>query len=89
MYHKYKNTDSCIKVMKYYIYIIRVLECVRSALLTGLPQHQNGMYGLHQSVHHFNSFDNVRSLSRTLRSHGVRTGIYNPSVISVVKMLKQ
>ena len=28
----------------------------------GLPQHQNGMYGLHHSVHHFQSFDNVRSL---------------------------
>ena len=49
-------------------------ECVRSALLTGLPQHQNGMYGLHQSVNHFNSFDNVRSLSKMLHKQGVRTG---------------
>ena len=36
----------------------------RSAILTGLPVHQNGMYGLHHDVHHFNSFDNVQSISR-------------------------
>lgn len=47
----------------------------RSAILTGLPSHQNGMYGLHQSVNHFNSFDNVQSLPGILRDHGVRTGI--------------
>ena len=48
----------------------------RSAILTGLPQHQNGMYGLHHSVHHFNSFDNVRSLPRILQRHGIRTGVW-------------
>ncbi|XP_005989162.1 N-sulphoglucosamine sulphohydrolase [Latimeria chalumnae] len=47
----------------------------RSAILTGLPQHQNGMYGLHQDVHHFNSFDSVRSLPLLLSQSGVRTGI--------------
>ena len=31
----------------------------RSALLTGLPIHQNGMNGLHHDVHHFNSYDQV------------------------------
>ena len=31
----------------------------RSAVLTGLPQHQNGMYGLEQGVQHFSSFDKV------------------------------
>ena len=31
----------------------------RSALLTGLPIHQNGMNGLHHDVHHFNSYDEV------------------------------
>ena len=34
----------------------------RSAILTGIPQHQNGMYGLYQSYHHFHSFDAVQSL---------------------------
>ncbi|XP_050570279.1 N-sulphoglucosamine sulphohydrolase isoform X2 [Cygnus atratus] len=47
----------------------------RASILTGLPQHQNGMYGLHQDVHHFNSFDGVRSLPQLLSQANVRTGI--------------
>ncbi|XP_051173633.1 N-sulphoglucosamine sulphohydrolase [Leptopilina boulardi] len=47
----------------------------RASLLTGLPSHQNGMYGLHQGVHHFNSFENVPSLSKILRRKNIRTGI--------------
>ncbi|XP_007539067.3 N-sulphoglucosamine sulphohydrolase isoform X2 [Erinaceus europaeus] len=47
----------------------------RASLLTGLPQHQNGMYGLHQDVHHFNSFDGVQSLPLLLSQAGIRTGI--------------
>ncbi|XP_041363361.1 N-sulphoglucosamine sulphohydrolase-like [Gigantopelta aegis] len=47
----------------------------RSAILTGLPQHQNGMYGLHNSVHHFVSFDSVRSLPYLLQKANIRTGI--------------
>lgn len=47
----------------------------RSALLTGLPQHQNGMYGLHQDIQHFNTFDNIESVSKILRKHNIRTGI--------------
>ncbi|KAJ9590145.1 hypothetical protein L9F63_016730 [Diploptera punctata] len=47
----------------------------RSAILTGLPCHQNGMYGLHQGVHHFNSFDHIKSLPAILEKHGIRTGI--------------
>ncbi|XP_049632314.1 N-sulphoglucosamine sulphohydrolase isoform X2 [Suncus etruscus] len=47
----------------------------RASLLTGLPQHQNGMYGLHQSMHHFSSFEAVQSLPLLLRKAGVRTGI--------------
>lgn len=47
----------------------------RSAILTGLPTHQNGMYGLHNGYHHFNSFPGVRSLPGILSNHGVRTGI--------------
>lgn len=33
------------------------------------------MYGLHQGVHHFNSFDAVRSLPRLLQQANIRTGI--------------
>lgn len=47
----------------------------RSAILTGLPQHQNGIYGLHQGVHHFNSFDEVQSLPLLLKQTNVHTGI--------------
>ncbi|KRT80114.1 hypothetical protein AMK59_6376, partial [Oryctes borbonicus] len=47
----------------------------RSALLTGMPSHQNGMYGLHQAENHFNSFEDVKSLPNILRANGIRTGI--------------
>lgn len=47
----------------------------RAALLTGQPSHQNGMYGLHQGVHHFNSFDSVTSLPNILRKQNIRTGL--------------
>ncbi|XP_038227539.1 N-sulphoglucosamine sulphohydrolase isoform X2 [Dermochelys coriacea] len=47
----------------------------RASILTGLPQHQNGMYGLHQDVHHFNSFDKVQSLPLLLSQAHIRTGI--------------
>ena len=48
----------------------------RSAILTGLPQHENGMYGLHHTVHHFQSFDGIQSLSWLLNKTGsIKTGI--------------
>ncbi|XP_041838469.1 N-sulphoglucosamine sulphohydrolase [Melanotaenia boesemani] len=47
----------------------------RSTILTGLPQHQNGMYGLHQGVHNFNSFDGVQSLPLLLSQANIHTGI--------------
>ncbi|XP_011314471.1 N-sulphoglucosamine sulphohydrolase [Fopius arisanus] len=47
----------------------------RSSILTGLPSHQNGMYGLHQGVHHFQSFDDVQSLPKILKNNNIRTGI--------------
>lgn len=47
----------------------------RASLLTGLPPHQNGMYGLENDVHHFNSFQSVQSLPLILRKNGIRTGI--------------
>uniref|UniRef100_A0A0B7APM9 Sulfatase N-terminal domain-containing protein n=2 Tax=Arion vulgaris TaxID=1028688 RepID=A0A0B7APM9_9EUPU len=47
----------------------------RSAILSGLPQHQNGMYGLHNTVHNFNSFEGLKSLPFLLHESGIRTGI--------------
>nr|XP_039266793.1 N-sulphoglucosamine sulphohydrolase-like [Styela clava] len=47
----------------------------RSAILTGLPPHQNGMYGLHNGYHNFDSFNAVKSLPLILKDSGIRTGI--------------
>ena len=49
----------------------------RASLLTGLPSHQNGMYGLHHDVHHFQSFDAVQSLTKVLSKHDVYTGMFD------------
>jgi N-sulfoglucosamine sulfohydrolase len=32
------------------------------------------MYGLNQGVHHFNSFENIRSLPAILAQNEIRTG---------------
>lgn len=45
----------------------------RSAILTGLHNHQNGMYGLQHTFHHFQSFDDVKSLPVLLAAAGYRT----------------
>lgn len=45
----------------------------RSVLLTGLHNHANGMYGLEHQIHHFSSFDSVRSLPVLLEQAGYRT----------------
>ncbi|XP_058130265.1 N-sulphoglucosamine sulphohydrolase [Anopheles ziemanni] len=47
----------------------------RASILTGMPEHQNGQYGLHNGVHNFNSFPNVKSISSILGKAGVRTGL--------------
>ncbi|KAL3875901.1 hypothetical protein ACJMK2_033806 [Sinanodonta woodiana] len=47
----------------------------RSVIMSGLPQHQNGMYGLHQDEHHFMSFDKVQSLPLLLKNAAIHTGI--------------
>lgn len=61
-----------------FLYILYILffhhHTNRSAILTGLPIHQNGMYGLHHNLHHFNSFDEVQSLPKILTGHKIRTG---------------
>lgn len=45
----------------------------RSVILTGLHNHQNGMYGLEHSYHHFQSFDNLSSLPVMLAGNNYRT----------------
>lgn len=45
----------------------------RSVLLTGLHNHRNGMYGLEHQVHHFQSFDDIKSLPVLLGAAGYRT----------------
>lgn len=40
-----------------------------------MPSHQNGMYGLHQGIHHFNTFDSVKSLPNILRENKITTGL--------------
>ena len=47
----------------------------RAAMLSGLPSHQNGMYGLQHSVQHFSSFDHVISMANALNNAGYATGI--------------
>lgn len=47
----------------------------RAALLSGLPSHQNGMYGLQHGVEHFASFDHVVSVANALNNAGYVTGI--------------
>jgi len=58
----------------------------RSAILTGLPSHQNGMYGLHQDIHHFNSLEKVKSLPKILNLNGIRTG-KKTEIVIIMKLL--
>lgn len=60
----------------------------RASILSGLPTHGNGMYGLHHSVHHFNSFDGVRSLPNILREHGIKTGIIGKKHVGPAEVYK-
>lgn len=45
----------------------------RAAMLTGLPSHENGTFGL--STHRFSTFPGVPSLPELLRQAGYRTGL--------------
>ena len=47
----------------------------RSAVLSGLPTHQNGMYGLHQYPGNFQSHRDVTSVPNLLNAAGYKTGI--------------
>lgn len=45
----------------------------RSVILTGQHNHRNGMYGLQHDMHHFQSFDGLKSLPVRLGAAGYRT----------------
>lgn len=47
----------------------------RSTVMSGLPTHQNGMYGLQHQQEHFSSFDEVIGISTYLNTHNYVTGI--------------
>ena len=47
----------------------------RASMLSGLPTHQSGMYGLCQGVDHFSAISGVQSLPNLLNAGGVATGI--------------
>jgi len=60
----------------------------RAAILSGQQSHHNGMYGLQHQEHHFQSFDNVKSLPVLLAEAGYRTariGKYHIAPESVFK----
>ena len=57
--HAYATTASC--------------SPSRSVILTGRHNHTNGQYGLEHAAHHFQSFDDVKSLPVLLRTAGYRT----------------
>lgn len=60
----------------------------RAAILTGLPSHQSGMYGLHQGLHHFNSFSYIKSLPSILKENKIKTGIIGKKHVGPSKVFK-
>lgn len=47
----------------------------RASILSGLPTHQSGQYGLAHAQEHFISFDGIQSLPNLLTAAGYATGI--------------
>ena len=47
----------------------------RASLMTGLPTHENGMYGLEHGQEHFAAFSGARSVENVLGAAGYTTGI--------------
>ncbi len=45
----------------------------RSVILSGLHNHRNGQYGLQHTFHHYQSFDDIKSLPVILSENGYRT----------------
>ncbi|XP_033631233.1 N-sulphoglucosamine sulphohydrolase-like isoform X1 [Asterias rubens] len=60
----------------------------RSAILTGLPQHQNGMFGLEHSPHHFRSYDDALTLPVILKPAGIKTGIIGKKHVAPATVFK-
>lgn len=58
----------------------------RASILTGMPSHQNGMYGLHNGEHHFNAFDSLKSLPAILQHNKIRTGLIGKKHIGPLKV---
>lgn len=46
------------------------------------------MYGLHQGVHHFDSFKNLKSLPKILKANDVRTGIIGKKHVGPAEVYK-
>jgi len=47
----------------------------RATILTGLPTHHNGQYGLAHATHNAHTFRDVQSVPRVLKAAGYRTGV--------------
>ena len=47
----------------------------RATMLTGMPTHMNGMYGLAHSGHNFHSYPKLKSLPSYLNAAGYKTGV--------------
>jgi N-sulfoglucosamine sulfohydrolase len=47
----------------------------RATILTGLPTHQCGQYGLAHATHNAHTFRDVQSVPRLLKANGYRTGV--------------
>ena len=47
----------------------------RATMLTGLPSHQCGQYGLAHATHHFQSFDKTKSIPGILNLAGYKTAV--------------
>ncbi|XP_055640925.1 N-sulphoglucosamine sulphohydrolase [Toxorhynchites rutilus septentrionalis] len=60
----------------------------RASILTGTPEHQNGMYGLHNGVHNFNALNKVKSISSILSTAGVRTGLIGKKHVGPAEVFK-
>ena len=75
LYNNFDNRCFVIYLAPQWALYLNYQTTFDDVLVEGLPQHQNGMYGLHHDVHHFNSFDAVRSLPLLLQKANLRTGI--------------
>ncbi|XP_055607994.1 N-sulphoglucosamine sulphohydrolase [Uranotaenia lowii] len=60
----------------------------RASILTGMPEHQNGMYGLHNGIHNFNALSNIKGLSSVLGNAGIRTGLIGKKHVGPSEVFK-